>query len=612
MQEELLIKLAVVGVLGSVAQWFSWWVKLPSILFLLLLGFLVGPITGYLNPDEVFGDLLFPMVSLAVSVILFEGALTLNFKEIKGLQSVIRQLVSTGLIACWIIIAIATHYLIHFDWPLSFLFGALVVVTGPTVIVPMLRTVRVNSRISNILRWEGIIIDPIGALLAVMVFNFIVANQGTGHEFTHVLLVFTRLIIVGSLLGIVAGQFLGLILRYHLLPEYLHNIFTLTLVFGLFGLANHLEHESGLLAVTIMGIWLANMKNVAIEEILNFKESLSLLLISGLFIILASRIDIAQIQSLGWASLAIFAVIQFIARPIKVWLSTLGSHLKWQEKAMISWIAPRGIVAAAVSALFAIKLEAINYPQANLLVSLTFIIIITTVVVQSASARSLAKLLGVAEPESIGLLIVGANPVAQAIAKCLQKERVDFIIADSYWQHIKHARMEGFKTYYGNPVSKHADQHLHLVGIGHLLGLSMNRHINTLAAQKYASEFGRQNIYTLKPAADKNKDSEKHLSSIDFRGSILFAGKTYAQLASYLAQGAVVKSTLITEEFTFKNYMQKHSNQVVPLFTVSPQSKQIKIFHQGNEFAVPSQWVVIGLFINHKENDQAPASNSAP
>ena len=597
MQEEILIKLAVIGILGSMAQWISWWVKLPSILFLLLLGFLVGPMTGYLNPDDVFGDMLFPMVSLAVSVILFEGALTLNFHEIRGLQQVIRRLISTGTLICWIIIAISTHYLIGFDWQMSFLFGSLVVVTGPTVIVPMLRTVRVNSKISNILRWEGIIIDPIGALLAVLVFTFIVASQSGGHEFSLVLFVFIKLVAVGILVGIIAGQALGLILKHHLLPEYLHNIFTLTMVFGVFALSNHLSHESGLLAVTIMGVWLANMKGIHIEEILNFKESLSILLISGLFIILASRIDINQIKALGWASIGIFLMIQFIARPIKVWVSTLGSNLKWQEKVMVSWIAPRGIVAAAVSALFAIKLEAINYPNADLLVSLTFIIIISTVVFQSATARPLAKLLKVAEPEALGMLIVGANSVAQAIAKVLQKEGVNFILADSYWLYIKQARMEGFNTYYGNPVSKHADQNLHLVGIGHLIGLSMNRHINTLSAKKYAAEFGKQNIYTLKPTVDKNKDSEKHLSNIDFRGNILFGGKTYAQLASIIAKNGQVKSTLITEEFTFKDYLKKHENNVIPMFIVNPKTKQVKTFYQGNEFKVPDQWLVIALFI---------------
>jgi CPA1 family monovalent cation:H+ antiporter len=364
-----------------------------------------------------------------------------------------------------------------------------------------------------------------------------------------------------------------------------------------FALSNHWEHESGLLAVTIMGVWLANMKGVQIEEILNFKESLSILLISGLFIILASRIDFVQIKSLGWASIGIFLMIQFFARPIKVWISTLNSNLSWQEKVMISWIAPRGIVAAAVSALFAIKLESINYPNADLLVSLTFIVIISTVVFQSATARPLAKVLGVAEPEALGMLIVGANPVVQAIALVLQKEGVNFIIADSYWQQIKQARMQGFKTYYGNPVSKHADQHLHLIGIGHLLGMSMNRHLNTLAAKKYAAEFGKQNIYTLKPSVDKNKDSEKHLSTIDFRGNILFGGKTYAQLASILAQGGTVKSTLITDEFTFKMYLEKHASQVIPLFAISPKSKQVKIFYDGNTFKVPEQWVVVGLFV---------------
>jgi CPA1 family monovalent cation:H+ antiporter len=601
MQEDLLIKLAVIGVLGSLAQWFSWWVKLPSILFLLLLGFLVGPITGYLNPDEVFGDLLFPMVSLAVSVILFEGALTLKFKEIRGLEKVIRSLVSVGALISWVLISICTRYLIGFDWQLSFLFGALVVVTGPTVIVPMLRTVRVNKKISNILRWEGIIIDPIGALLAVLVFQFIIANQNGSNEISIVAMAFTQLILVGTILGAISGQLMGVILRHHLLPEYLHNVFTLTYVFGLFGLSNYLSHESGLLAVTVMGIWLANMKRVPIDEILNFKESLSVLLISGLFIILASRIDFKQIQTLGWASLGVFAAIQFFARPIKVWVSTFGSDLTWQEKFMVSWIAPRGIVAAAVSALFAIKLGDIGYPQAELLVSLTFIIIITTVVFQSASSRVLARLLKVADPEPVGMLIVGANPVAQAIAKSLKSHGVDLVVADGSWNYIKQARMEGFRTYYGNPVSKHADQHLDLVGIGHLLGLSMNRHVNTISAQKYKVEFGQNHIYTLSPTIDLSKSNEKHLTAAEHRGRELFEGLSYASLSGYLADGAVIKSTLITEEFTFKNYLGKHGKNVVPLFAISPNKNTVKIFYKYSEFSIPKGWQVIGLIIKPAE-----------
>jgi CPA1 family monovalent cation:H+ antiporter len=567
-----------------------------------LLGFLVGPITGYLNPDEIFGDLLFPMVSLAVSVILFEGALTLKFQQIRGLESVIRRLVSIGSLVCWILIAVFTHYLIQFDWQLSFLFGALVVVTGPTVIVPMLRTVRVNKKISNILRWEGIIIDPIGALLAVLVFQFIIAGQNGSNEFSSVLLVFTQLSLVGSLLGVISGQLMGLVLRHHLLPEYLHNVFTLTFVFGVFALSNHFVHESGLLAVTVMGIWLANMKRVPIEDILNFKESLSVLLISGLFIILASRIDFQQIQSLGWGAIGVFLAIQFFARPIKVWISTLGSDLSWQEKFMVSWIAPRGIVAAAVSALFAIKLSEIGYPQAELLVSLTFIIIITTVVFQSASSRILAKLLKVAEPEPVGMLIVGANPVAQAIAKCLQSHGVDLVVADGSWNYIKQARMEGFKTYYGNPVSKHADQHLDLVGIGHLLGLSMNRHVNTIAAQKYKSEFGHNHIYTLSATLDQSKSNEKHLTADEHRGRVLFDGMSYASLSGSIAQGAVIKSTLITEEFTFKNYLEKHGKNVIPLFALSPNKNNIRIFYKQSEFSIPKGWIVIGMIINSEES----------
>lgn len=604
MNEHLLIQLAMIGILGSLAQWFAWWVKLPSILFLLLLGFIVGPVTGYLNPDELFGDLLFPMVSLAVSVILFEGALTLKFDEIKGLEKVIQRLVTSGSVVCWILIAIFTHYIMGFDWQLSFLFGALVVVTGPTVIVPMLRTVRVNRRVSNILRWEGIIIDPIGALFAVLVFDFIISSQAGGNEIASTLWVFAKLVFVGSLLGFLAGQILGLILRHHLLPEYLHNVFSLTFVFITFGWSNHLVHESGLLAVTVMGIRLANMKHVPIHDILNFKESLTVLLISGLFIILASRIDLSQIQALGWSALGVFLAIQFFARPIKVLISSWGSNLKWQEKVMVSWIAPRGIVAAAVSALFAIKLTEIGYPQADMLVSLTFIIIISTVVFQSATSRILAKALGVAEPEPLGVLIIGSNPVALAVGKALKNADVQVIVADGSWHNVSKARMMGLKTYFGNPVSRHADQHLDLVGVGHMLGLSMDRHINTLSSQKYKTEFGNNRVYTLSPSID-SKGAEKHITNEEYRGRILFNGATYSALQEGLDNGGSIKSTLMTEEFTFKMFLQKNGTDALPLFAVSPGSKEIRIFYQNSEFSIPKGWQLISLNKKTKETGDA-------
>ncbi|MCK5431334.1 MAG: cation:proton antiporter, partial [Gammaproteobacteria bacterium] len=259
MDSHILISLAGIGVLGIACQWLAWWARLPAILFLLLCGMIVGPVTGLLKPDDLFADLLFPIVSLSVAVILFEGSLTLKLDEIRGLGSVVRNLITVGALITWLITAVATHILIGFPYELSFLFGAVVVVTGPTVIMPILRTVRPNAKIANILRWEGIVIDPLGALLAVLVFDFIISSQ-PGHALESILLVFGRIVLVGTMLGALAAFFLGYILRRHLIPEYLRNVLSLTLVFAVYAGADHLAHESGLLSVTVMGMVLANLK----------------------------------------------------------------------------------------------------------------------------------------------------------------------------------------------------------------------------------------------------------------------------------------------------------------------------------------------------------------
>jgi len=494
MEEHTILVIAGITVLGIACQWFAWWVKLPAILFLLLAGIVVGPVTGLVQPDALFGGLLFPIVSLSVAVILFEGSLTLKFAEIEGLETVVKRMVTTGLLVTWLVVAVTTYVLLDFAPALAVLFGAITVVTGPTVIVPLLRTVRPTAHVSRILRWEGIVIDPIGALLAVLVFEFIVSGQG-GIALGHTLWSFAKIIAVGLVFGIVTGQVLGLALRNYWLPEYLHSVAALALVFAGFALSNLVEAEAGLLTVTVMGIWLANMKKVSVEHILDFKETLSVMLISALFIILAARIDFAQFQELGWAALGILAVMQFVARPLKIAISTRGSTLNWRERALLGWIAPRGIVAAAVAALFALKLQALGYREAELLVPLTFLIIIGTVVLQSTTAGLLARMLGVAEPEPRGFLIVGANLVARTVALALKNKGYESLLCDNNWSYVSAARMRGLNSFYGSPVSEYADRRLDLVGFGRLLALSPYPELNVLAVHRYRREFGANELY---------------------------------------------------------------------------------------------------------------------
>jgi NhaP-type Na+/H+ or K+/H+ antiporter len=588
MHEELIGLITFVLVLGILAQWISWWLKLPSILLLLLIGIVAGPLTGILNPDEAFGELLFPMISLGVAVVLFEGALTLRFQDIRGHGTVVSHLISWGALLNWIMIAGGTWVLTDLPWMLSLLFGALVVVTGPTVIIPLLRTVRPTPNVSNILRWEGILIDPIGAVLAVLVFKFISAEAQNLS-----LLILVEELFVGAISGAIAALALGFILRRHLVPEYLHNVVTLAFVLAVFSIANHFAAESGLLAVTVMGIWLANTKGLDIENILTFKESLSTLIISVMFITLAARVDLGALFATGWASVGIIVVI-ILARHVVVWLATIGSELRWREKALIAWIAPRGIVAAAIASVFAIKLETLGYAEGQILSSLTFLVIIVTVLLHSFTAKPLASILGVMEAEPKGILIVGANAFATAIGIVLKEKGFRVKITDTSWTEIQAARMQGLDTYYGNPVSAHADQHLDLVGIGRLLAMSRRPALNTLACMKYRNEFGLNRVFSLRNS-EENDASEKNRVSDRYRAPRLFdESLTLQKLSSLVSRGAEVKSTRFSDSFGWEDYVAQYGSEAIPLFTIDEQ-QSLRAFTDQHQPEIQSGTTLIAL-----------------
>lgn len=592
-EQQILLALGGIGIAALGSQWLAWRLKLPAILFLLLTGILAGPVLGWLDPQELFGPLLMPLVSLSVALILFEGSLTLHLSEWGEIGSVVRRLVTIGALSTWAVITLATHWLLGFDWLLALLFGTLTLVTGPTVIVPMLRVVRPKASIANILRWEGIVIDPIGALLAVVVYSFII-TRASGEGLSHSLLTFGGVIVCGSLFGIVGGWVMGHILRRQWLPEYLHSLATLATVLAIFIASNTVMHESGLMAVTLMGMWMANMKGVDVRNILHFKENLSIFLISGLFILLAARLDLHAMIALGPVVLVLLLIIQFIARPLNVLLSTFGLKLNWRERTLLAWIAPRGIVAAAVSAIFAVRLDQAGHEGALLLVPLTFAVIIGTVVLQSATARPLARLLKVAEPAPSGFLIVGANGPARAIGKALQQLGSRVLLTDSNWENIRSARMENLPTYFGNPASQHAEVHLDLVGLGHLLALSPSGELNTLAAIRFRHEFDPKRLYTL-ASGQEIRRTDKHRASDEHRGQSLGnPALTYTQLASELHNGAEIYSTHLTENFTWEDYQALHGDRATLLFACDHNS-WVHVVTPESDLKPGAGWTLLAL-----------------
>lgn len=604
MYNEIILSLTLIGLASMVCQWVAWHMKLPAILFLLMVGLTLGPVTGFLDPDRLFGQLLFPIVSLAVAIILFEGSLTLRFREIAGLEAVVRNMLTVGVAVTWFITALAVKIFLDFSWELASLFGAIMVVTGPTVIVPMLRSVKVNARIANILRWEGIVIDPLGAILAVLVFEFIISGQQNQQSISlnHSLIIFAETLFVGVGIGSLAGYGFGHILKRHRLPEYLHNVGALTLVLCVFSLTNEILDESGLLAVTVTGVWLANMKDVPVDDILDFKESLSVLLISGLFIILAARLDFSDFSELGFGAVMVLLIMQFFARPLKVLIATYSSNLSLQEKLMIGWLGPRGIVAAAVSALFAIRLESAGVEQASLLVPLAFAVIIGTVVIQSASAKKLAEHWGVAVPEDRGLLIIGANSVARNIAKALYANGFPSCLTDANWENIRAARMEGLQTYYGKAVSEHADRHLDLVGLGQMLALTRQHDLNTLSCLRYRSEFGSNHCFYLSDNKDKKQEESLSRKVNENVGYCLFGdGISFSKLASLLSQGAAIKTTKLSETFDYQAYLDTYGKRIIPLFAITPKN-QLICFTANKTLTPQADWQVMALIQEEPEN----------
>lgn len=588
---DLALVLAAIALLSLVCQWVAWRIRQPAILLLLLSGMLFGSGLGWVQPDALLGKLLFPFVSLAVAVILFEGALTLRREEMGDNARVIRRLVSEGMLLNWVVVSLAGWWLLDLDGAVAALLGAVAVVTGPTVIMPMLRTVQPTRKVASILRWESILIDPVGALLAVVVYEYVLASNA-GEGLGHTMWVFGQTVAMGFALGLVGGYGMGLVLRKMWLPDYLRNFGVLAVVLSMYAVSNHLFAESGLLTVTVMGIVLANMDGVDTSSILEFKETLSVLLISVLFILLAARVEMDALLGLSGMALLFLAVVLWVARPLTVWVSARGSGLRWQEKALLAWMAPRGIVAAAVSSLFALKMERQGVEGAAVLVPLVFLLIIGSVLIQSLTSRPLAVWLGAVAPPPTGFVLLGANPFARALAQALMRHNVRVLLVDTSWEEVQSARMAGMEVYYGNPLSEHADQHLDLTSIANFLAVSPYRQMNTLAGYHYLNILGENNALMLyEPVESRRSDSGQLWAKLPN----LFDGtSSYGRLAKMMQNGATVKETGLTDAFSYADYRARQPEGYVPLFAVDPKGR-IRVFSEKTSFQPESGWRVVSL-----------------
>ena len=598
---DFLLYLAIVPALGLTAQWIAWRTNLPGILLLLLFGVVLGQ---FVQPDQLLADLsggdlsagpeiLFPIVSLSVAVIMFEGGLSLKLRELRESGNAAFRLCTAGALVTLVGAAVAAHYLLGFGWRLSCLLGAILTVTGPTVIGPLLRQVRPSRRVANTLKWEGIVIDPIGAVLAVLVMEQLMVH-GDAPSFFGAAGMLLDTVVVGAALGIAGGVVLAIGLRKYLIPDHLQGVCALALGLVVFAVSNLLATESGLIAVTVLGIWLTNQSGVDIEHIIEFKENLRTLLIGCLFIVLGSRIDLADVTAIGWPGLFFLLSLIVIVRPVSVFLALWRSPLDIREQAFIAGLAPRGIVAAAVSSVFALEIERhreLTIPGADQLATVTFLVIVGTVAIYGLAASPLARWLGLADEKTSGILFAGADAWVRDLASELQRSGIPVILVDTNFNKIAQARLAGLDAECANILNEHARDEISLSGIGKMLAVTQNDEVNSLAVRECRALFDRANLYQLSFRPD-NQHFRRGLTT-NLMGRELFGkGVTFSQIEKSHEEGARFKSTPLTDEFTFDDYLERYQDGLTLMAVVQSDGSLVLNTVDSPLVPTPGQTVV--------------------
>lgn len=581
----------LVVLIGIFSQWVAWRFRMPAIVVMSVAGLLVGPLLGFINPQESMGDLFSPIITFAVALILFEGSLNLDFREIRGFNKPVLRIVTIGAFIAWIGGSLAAHYVAGLSLSVAFIIGGLFIVTGPTVILPLLRQAKLKPRTAAILKWEGIVVDPFGALLAVFAFEFIrfLNNDVTLSSF----LLFFSASMFAALLGCLFGWIFGKSFERGGVPEFLKSPVLFAVVIFIFVLSDEIMEHTGLLAVTAMGMTMANMNLSSITQIRHFKENISVLLISGIFVMLTASLSTnVLLQILNWKILLFVGVMLFIVRPLSIWISTIGTDLNYKEKLLIGWIAPRGIVALTVSGYFASILQENGYPDAELLTALTFALVFLTVVIHGFSIGPLAKKLNLTQPDDSGVLIVGGSRFAAAFAKSVEESGNKVLTIDRTWGALAHARKEGLAAEVGDILTEQLNYELDLTPYRFIVAMTKGDIYNSHVCEDFVHDVGRENLYQTAFQV-KNKQN----STLIQGGQSLFTPSvSIFEIEERMTNGHVIRKTLITDQYSYTQYLRERDDKAILLYILRA-DKSIEFFSPNVELqAQPGDTVVALTF----------------
>lgn len=558
--------IAIVAI-GVACQWIAGQLKVPDIVPLIIVGLIVGPVLGWIVPAKQIGTSLEPLIGVAVGIILFEGGLRLRLGEYRQTGGM-HRIVVVGIPVAFLLGMGVARYIGGLSWPVASVFGAISVVTGPTVVLPMLRHAMLNRRIAVTLKWEAILNDPIGVLLAVLVFQFW-AYQASGSPAVAILGDVLKGGVGGILIGAAAAAGLGWALRRQVVASYLVQPVTLAMVLVAYVAANQLQPASGLLATTVMGMVLGNLNVPGVDEMRRFKEYLSTILVSSVFILLSANLNLDRLAHLSWSIALVIPALLFLVRPITVLISTYRSDLNAAERLLASWAAPRGIVAAATCGVLGPSLYALGYKDGMALEPTMFGLIFVSVVLQGGTLAWLARALGLAAHSRNRLLIVGSHSWSIAFAKSLLEANGQVLVVDVDWQRLSEARLAGVPVYYGEILSERAEASLELTDVGILLAATPNDAYNALVCTNFSRELGHDNVFQL--AMSQPSPISAHQLMRPRRGRIAFrSDMTYEELLRRSYEGWRFQKTTLTDKFGYAEVRRQWSDQAIMLAVLRP------------------------------------------
>ena len=620
--------LALVVVLGAASQVVAWRLRVPSLLLLLPVGFVLGQ---FVVPDEVLGrDALFGGVSIAVGIILFEGALSLDLRELREIGGPVLRLCSITVVVAWGLLTLA-GLAIRLSVGIAILAGAILVVTGPTVVSPILRILRPTKRVSLMLRWEAIVVDPLGAALAVLIAQALV----TGRTQQPVIDLIGGVAMTALFAVVAAGPaavLLEVLMRRHWVPDHLQGVAFLAGAVGTLMASNDLQPDSGLLAVTLLGIWLANRRQMHLQHVREFKEHLQVIFVGGLFVLLAGRISPTRLLDVLPQALVFVVLIVVAVRPLSVFIGLLGTNATGAERRLLSGMAPRGIVAAAVISTFALDFERVASErvqeaasatgteavalqaqadrlaqlatQANDLVPLIFLIIVATVAIYGLGVGRLARRLGLASANPQGVLFAGGSPWVVQAAQRLEEIGVTTLLVSREYGRLAGARRAGLSTVTANILSDYAVRDLDLSGIARLIACTADDEVNSTAAREFAQVLGRAKVFQIarKDSAEAERSSRRGTAA-HLTAQVAFSpALTFEELDSRVEAGAVVKRTSLSEEYTLDDFHARYGEDAVVMFVV--RGDRVEVVGEGTK--LPQKDASLIALVQDPEPEVAP------